>query len=60
MRLGDARAVEPLKTAMQAPNLRYGDYLAMRDAAESLGAILDVEREFYGDQDYELMRTMGE
>lgn len=60
MRLGDAQAVEPLKTAMQAPNLRYGDYLAMRDAAESLGAILDVEREFYGDQDYELMRTMGE
>jgi hypothetical protein len=60
MRLGDGRAAEHLLSAMQAPDLRYGDYLAMRDAAESLGAILDVEREFYGDKDYELMRTMGE
>ncbi|MBE5781493.1 MAG: hypothetical protein E7328_06735 [Clostridiales bacterium] len=58
MRLGDPRGAEVLIDALPEAALRYGDYLAIREAAEALGAVVDYEREFYGDADYELMRGM--
>ena len=56
--MGDERAVEPLKEAAALSDLRYLDYLEIRDAIESLGGDPGQPREFNGDPDYETMRNM--
>ena len=56
-RLGDERAVETLTQALKDPTLDYYTYCAIRDAAEELGAWVEVDREFSGDKDYEIIKA---
>lgn len=57
-KLGDARAIEPMKAMMQLFDLRYFDYVELRDAVEALGGEVGEERTFYGDPDYEALRNL--
>lgn len=59
-KLGDERAIEPLKQMLSLFDLTYFDYLALRDAVESLGGDAGEERTFYGDPDYEALRNLQE
>ena len=58
-KLGDARAIEPLKKMSTLTELNYRDYIEIRDAVEELGGSLDTEREFAGDPYYESLKDMG-
>ncbi|MFZ5974563.1 MAG: HEAT repeat domain-containing protein [Bacillota bacterium] len=51
-RMGDPRVAGILEDALQAADLRYLDYIAIRDAYELLGGLLELERDFSGDPDY--------
>ena len=57
-KLGDARAVEPLKSFLTLTDISYLDYIELRNAVEELGGDPGEERTFYGDPDYEAMRNM--
>ena len=57
-KLGDERAIEPMKSMMQLFDLRYFDYVELRDAVEALGGEIGEERTFYGDPDYEALRGL--
>lgn len=57
-KLGDARAIEPLKSFLSLTDLTYLDYIELRNAIESLGGDAGDERTFYGDPDYEAMRNI--
>jgi len=57
-KLGDERAIEPLKRLTTLSDLTYYDYLELRDAIEALGGELEIDRAFYGDPDYEAMRNL--
>ena len=57
-KLGDARAVEPLKSFLLLTDLTYLDYIELRNAVEELGGDPGEERAFYGDPDFEAMRNM--
>lgn len=51
-KLGDPAVVDMLMDAMNEPNLSYYDYLALREAVEELGEVIDIERAFEADADY--------
>lgn len=55
-KLGDERALEPLRRIAEAVDLTYYDYLEIVNAIEALGGEVEYEREFYGDPDYEALR----
>lgn len=57
-KIGDERAIEPLKSFLSLSDLTYLDYIELRNAIESLGGDAGDERTFYGDPDYEAMRNM--
>lgn len=57
-KLGDERAIEPLKEMLGLFDLRYMDYIELRDAVEKLGGDAGEERAFYGDPDFELLRNL--
>ena len=57
-RLGDDRAKPLLLRALQMPDIDYFTYTALRDAVEELGEWVEIEREFSGDRDYELLREI--
>lgn len=57
-KLGDARAIEPLKQLLALTDLTYFDYIELRNAVEMLGGDPGEERTFYGDPDYEAMRNV--
>lgn len=57
-KLGDVRAIEPLKSFLTLSDLTYLDYIELRNAIESLGGDAGDERTFYGDPDYEAMRNI--
>lgn len=57
-KLGDDRAIEPLKGFLSLSDLTYLDYIELRNAIESLGGDAGDERTFYGDPDYEAMRNI--
>ena len=59
-KLGEEAAIEPLTAAMRADVLTYYDYLALRDAVEELGGLVEIERVFDGDADYQRMQDWGE
>ena len=51
-RMGDPRAAGVLEDALKDNDVRYLDYLAIRDAYELLGGLLELERDFSADPDY--------
>ena len=57
-KLGDPRAIEPLKSFLTLTDISYLDYIELRNAVEELGGDPGEERTFYGDPDYEAMRNM--
>ena len=57
-KLGDPRAIEPLKSFLTLTDLGYLDYIELRNAVEELGGDPGEERAFYGDPDFEAMRNM--
>lgn len=56
-KLGDVRALEALEECLKLFDLRYFDYIELRNAVEVLGGDAGEERTFYGDPDYEALRT---
>lgn len=57
-KLGDNRALEPLKEMLNLFDLRYLDYIELRDAVEALGGDAGEDRSFYGDPDFEALRNL--
>lgn len=57
-KIGDDRAIEPLKSFLTLSDLTYLDYIELRNAIERLGGDAGDERTFYGDPDYEAMRNI--
>lgn len=57
-KLGDARAIEPLKEMLGLFDLRYLDYIELRATVEALGGDAGEERSFYGDPDFEALRNL--
>ena len=55
-KIGDDRAVEMLEAYMKDPQTGYFEYMALKEAAEELGALCEIDREFSGDRDYESLR----
>lgn len=56
-RLGDERLLEPLMRLSQLTDMEYFDYKEIVNAIEMLGGDPGMEREFYGDPDYEALRV---
>jgi len=57
-KLGDPRAIEPMQEMLKLFDLRYFDYIELRDAVEALGGDAGEDRSFYGDPDYEALRNL--
>lgn len=57
-KLGDERAVAPLQEMLNSVDLRYLDYIELRAAVESLGGDAGEDRSFYGDPDFEALRSL--
>ncbi len=58
-KIGDERAIEPLRQALQLSDLNYLDYIEIRSAIERLGGeVAGSERCFDGDPYYESMRNV--
>lgn len=57
-KLGDERAIEPLKALLDVFDLRYLDYIELRAAVEELGGDAGEDRSFYGDPDFEALRNL--
>ncbi len=57
-KLGDARAIEPMRKMLDMMDLKYLDYIELRAAVEALGGDAGEERSFYGDPDFEALRNM--
>ena len=55
-KLGDDRAMDTLKKALNFPDISYLDYLEIRNAIEMLGGTVETEREFAGDPYYESLK----
>lgn len=57
-KLGDPRALEPLREALTLDDITYLDYIEIANAIEALGGEVDTEREFNGDPYYESLKKM--
>ena len=57
-KLGDERAIEPLKEMLELFDLRYLDYIEIRAAVEELGGEAGEDRAFWGDPDFEALRNL--
>lgn len=57
-KLGDARAIEPMREMLNLYDLKYLDYIELRAAVEALGGDAGEERSFYGDPDFEALRNL--
>lgn len=55
-KLGDARALNALREALDRPDINYLDYLEVKNAVEMLGGAVEGEREFAGDPYYETLK----
>ena len=57
-KLGDARAIEPLRASLMSQDINYLDYIEIVNAIEALGGEVDDSRDFSGDPYYESLRTV--
>ncbi|MBE5761533.1 MAG: hypothetical protein E7334_06010 [Clostridiales bacterium] len=58
LKYGDDRALEMLTRVIDAPDITYVEYIEIRNAIEGLGGLVEGERDFTGDKDYEALRQM--
>ena len=59
-KIGNAKAIPVLEDALRQEDIKYYDYIAIRNALEELGGQVDIERDFSGDQDYDSLIDMGD
>lgn len=59
-KLGDPGAIDVIREMLKLTDLRYMDYIELRDALETLGGELEEERCFYGDPDFEVLRQLDD
>ena len=52
-KIGNPAAIPALEESLRQENLRYFDYVAIRNALEELGGEVDIDRDFTGDKDYD-------
>jgi len=52
-KIGNPQALPSLEEALRQEDIRYFDYMAIRNALEELGGEADIERDFTGDKDYD-------
>ncbi len=57
-KLGDERAIDILKTALDSIDINYLDYIEIVHAIEALGGEVDDKRDFSGDPYFESLRKM--
>lgn len=57
-KLGDPRAIEPMRALLNLTDLSYLDYIELRSAIEQLGGDAGEERTFNGDPDFEALRNL--
>ena len=57
-KLGDDRAIDTLRAALELSDLNYLDYIEIVNAIESLGGEVTEKREFNGDPYYESLKKM--
>lgn len=57
-KLGDERAIEPLRSALELSDLTYLDYIEIVNTIEALGGEVTDNREFSGDPYYESLKKM--
>lgn len=57
-KLGDERAIEPLKRIIDTREVGYFDYIELRAAIEALGGDAGEEPCFDGDRDYEALKNL--
>lgn len=57
-KLGDERAIDTLRAALNLSDLNYLDYIEIVNAIEALGGEVTETREFSGDPYYESLRKM--
>ena len=57
-KIGNPQALPALEEALRRDNIRYYDYVAIRNALEELGGQVDIERDFSGDKDYDTLAEM--
>ena len=48
-----------LEEALRQEDIRYFDYISIKNALEELGGEVDLERDFSGDKDYDSLIDMG-
>ena len=58
-KLGDARAIDTLREALELTDLNYLDYIEIVNAIEALGGEVEMTREFHGDPYYESLKDMN-
>lgn len=59
-KMEDPEAIGILKEAISSSEISFYDFSAIRDAIEYLGGDVEVEREFDGDIDFEILRNSEE
>lgn len=59
-KFGDDRLLEPLMRLSQLSDMEYFDYIEIVNAIDALGGDPGDIREFYGDPDYEALRTVSD
>jgi HEAT repeat protein len=57
-KLGDPEALQYLYEALADEDLGYYDYTAIKYAIEELGGIVELDRDFSGDPDYEKLKDL--
>jgi hypothetical protein len=57
-KVGNLQALPALEEALRQEDLKYFDYLSIRNALEALGGEVDVDRDFSGDEDYDSLIDM--
>ncbi len=57
-KLGDERAIDTLRAALELSDLNYLDYIEIVNAIEALGGEVTEQREFNGDPYYESLKKM--
>ena len=55
-RHGNPEALQTLALAMEAVDLSYYDYMLIREAFEELGGVVDIPRDFSGDELFERLK----
>lgn len=57
-KLGNEKALPYLEEALREDNIKYFEYVSIKNAVEALGGEVTIDRDFSGDNDYESLAGM--